>query len=156
MNTHLKVPVLVTLACLTALPVAASAQLNPDRPDFNQQLSADDWVPPAICDLDADGKNEALFVELRTHDDVGNLIRPTASVVALTDVHCYRLDKKAFDAIIRARPELAHEVSTVLAARRVGLIAAQEGLEGEARTAREKSEQARLVHGIRSFFGLEN
>ena len=51
--------------------------------DFNRQLSADDWIPPAVCDLDGDGKQEAVFVELRMQDDAGNLIQPTASIVAV-------------------------------------------------------------------------
>lgn len=79
-----------------------------------------------------------------------------ASVIALTDVVCYRLDKQAFDSIIRARPEIAAEVSKVLAGRRVELISVREGLDAAARRAREVSEQARIVASIRSFFGLDH
>jgi len=39
MNARIKGPVVAALACLTALPVSARGQLNPDRPDFTQQLS---------------------------------------------------------------------------------------------------------------------
>ena len=79
-----------------------------------------------------------------------------ASVIATTDVICYRLDKLAFDSIIRARPEIAAEVSGVLAGRRVELISVREGLDAAARRAREVSEQARIFASIRSFFGLDH
>lgn len=42
----------------------------------------------------------------------------TATVVALTDVACYRLDKEGFRHVLEVRPELAREMSDVLARRR--------------------------------------
>lgn len=41
----------------------------------------------------------------------------TATVVATTDMECYRLDKAGFEEIIRERPAIAEEISSVLAVR---------------------------------------
>ena len=41
----------------------------------------------------------------------------TATVIAESDVLCYRLDKRGFEAIIRARPEIADAMSQTVAAR---------------------------------------
>jgi small-conductance mechanosensitive channel/CRP-like cAMP-binding protein len=79
----------------------------------------------------------------------------TADVVALTDVECYRLDKEAFKKIITDRPEVVAEMSKMLAKRRVDLTAVTEGLDDEAKKAREATEQAAIFRRIRNFFGLE-
>jgi len=42
----------------------------------------------------------------------------SATVMAVTDVECYRLDKQGFGQVLAARPELAGEISTLLAQRR--------------------------------------
>ncbi|APW37030.1 hypothetical protein RD110_07300 [Rhodoferax koreense] len=42
----------------------------------------------------------------------------SATVLAVTDVECYRLDKQGFGQVLAARPELAGEISTLLAQRR--------------------------------------
>jgi len=41
-----------------------------------------------------------------------------ATVTAVSDVECYRLSKTAFDDILRRRPEIAEDLSQVLARRR--------------------------------------
>ncbi len=78
----------------------------------------------------------------------------TADVVAVTAVECYRLDKATFERVLRERPEIAVEVSNKLAERRVGLTAARDGLDEAARQAREELERARILDGIKSFFGM--
>lgn len=78
----------------------------------------------------------------------------TATVVACTDVECFRLDKDAFHRIITERPESARELSEALALRRVGLEAAKEDLDAEARERRLHAEQVRLLAKIQLFFGL--
>jgi small-conductance mechanosensitive channel/CRP-like cAMP-binding protein len=78
----------------------------------------------------------------------------TADVVAVTDVECYRLDKDGFQKIVTDRPEVIHEMSAMLAERRVGLVAADEGLDADAKSARQAKEQAAIVGRIKSFFGL--
>jgi small-conductance mechanosensitive channel/CRP-like cAMP-binding protein len=79
----------------------------------------------------------------------------TADVIALTDVECYRLEKDAFKNIITQRPEIVEEMSKMLAKRRVDLSAVQEGLDEDAKKARQATEQAAIFGRIRNFFGLE-
>jgi small-conductance mechanosensitive channel len=76
----------------------------------------------------------------------------SATVVAESDVECWRLDREGFQDIVQHRPEIASELSRILAARRVGLKAvhddkpaAREGLEGA---------QHELLSKITQFFGL--
>ena len=78
----------------------------------------------------------------------------SATVLALSDVECYRVDKDAFHNILRRRPEIAEDISHVLARRRVELDAAREGLNEEARLARLKEHQGDLLRRIRGFFRL--
>ena len=80
----------------------------------------------------------------------------SADVVAIEDVECFRLGKETFETVLLARPEIADELSAKLAVRRVELMAAREGLDGLARSAREASERARILGGIRSFFALDH
>jgi small-conductance mechanosensitive channel/CRP-like cAMP-binding protein len=80
----------------------------------------------------------------------------TATVVALTAVECYRLDKEAFNKIIVGRPEIAQEISTVLASRKVELLAVREDLDGEAKQRALEAEHRRLMGTIQRFFGLDD
>jgi CRP-like cAMP-binding protein len=77
-----------------------------------------------------------------------------ATVVALTDVECYRLDKEAFKSIISMRPELAKEIASILAERRAGLDAIKEGLSEEAKHQRIENAKVHLLDKIEHFFGL--
>lgn len=78
-----------------------------------------------------------------------------ATVVAATDVECYRLDKAGFEDIIRARPELAESMSHILSER----LHQIETLQNEYQRARSDSERAEhraaIVQRIREFFGLK-
>jgi CRP-like cAMP-binding protein len=76
-----------------------------------------------------------------------------ATVTAMTDVECYRLDAATFREIIQHRPELAERVAEVLAERRTELLAIvkQMGMEAEARTPVTKHD---LLRQIEEFFGL--
>jgi CRP-like cAMP-binding protein len=78
-----------------------------------------------------------------------------ATVVAQTNVKCYRLDKEAFQYIIERRPEMAEDISHTLAKRSVELEAVQQGLIGEAMNRHIQRRQNELLHRIRDFFGLE-
>ena len=78
----------------------------------------------------------------------------TADVVATSDVDCYRLDKHSFDKILNARPEIAAEVSALLARRRVALFSVKYELDVDGKRVREASEQQRILRKIQSFFGL--
>lgn len=77
-----------------------------------------------------------------------------ASVLAASDVECWRLRKGDFESLVRSRPEIADEVSRVVAAREVELAAAREGLGEEARRRRVQEESGVLRLRIRQFFGL--
>jgi small-conductance mechanosensitive channel/CRP-like cAMP-binding protein len=79
-----------------------------------------------------------------------------ASVVAITDAECYRLDKAGFEKILKDRPEIAHEISQLLAKRKVELVAIREGLDAAAQRARLASEQARILERMKAFFGLSS
>jgi small-conductance mechanosensitive channel/CRP-like cAMP-binding protein len=76
-----------------------------------------------------------------------------ATVMARSNVECYRLDKTALEGVLRARPELAEQISRVMASRLSALAAAiaEHGktLQMHARGPRE------LLEKIRSFFGLD-
>jgi small-conductance mechanosensitive channel len=79
----------------------------------------------------------------------------TATITALTSVECYRLDKESFHQIIKSRPEIAEDISHLLARRRVELEAVREGLNEEAKRQRMSRTQGDLLKRIRSFFTLE-
>jgi small-conductance mechanosensitive channel len=78
----------------------------------------------------------------------------TADVVAITDVECYRLDKAGFERVIHDRPEVAAAMSRTMARRRVELGAVRDGVPVESRRGEEIGEAARILGGIRGFFGL--
>lgn len=79
----------------------------------------------------------------------------SATVFALTDAECYRLDKDAFSDILRRRPEIVEDISHLLARRRVELEAVREDLNEEAMRLRLRHTQGDLLHRIRSFFTLD-
>jgi small-conductance mechanosensitive channel len=75
-----------------------------------------------------------------------------ATVVALTDVECYRLDAAAFRRLLEKRPDLATKVAEKLAERRVELVSSSEALgDRQSMIDRDKDD---LLHKIREFFGL--
>lgn len=77
-----------------------------------------------------------------------------ATVVALTNVECWRLDKEGLQEILSARPQIATEISHILASRDVELAAVREGLSEDAKNARLASTHKSLLTRIESFFGL--
>lgn len=77
-----------------------------------------------------------------------------ATVVAKTDVECYRLDRASFQALLLARPELANEVSKVVAARKPELDSARAAA-AEAMAHPPEPAQPALLERIQRFFGLK-
>lgn len=77
-----------------------------------------------------------------------------ATVIAKTKVDCYRLDKEGFRKIITERPEIASEISEILAARTVGLQAAREHLDPQSQRQRLIDKRSELLGTIERFFGL--
>jgi CRP-like cAMP-binding protein/small-conductance mechanosensitive channel len=106
-----------------------------------------------------EGRKTVAIAKLTAPDIFGEMGLMTgepriADVVATSDVECYRLGKETFEEVLLQRPEIAQELSEKLAQRRVALIAARDGLDAQAKKDRESIEQARILGGIKSFFGL--
>lgn len=72
-----------------------------------------------------------------------------ATVIAHTDVECYRIDKAGFEQILHTRPQLAEDLAGILSERNRQLVALK--LEAES----HEQHQARILDGIRRFFRLE-
>jgi small-conductance mechanosensitive channel/CRP-like cAMP-binding protein len=79
----------------------------------------------------------------------------SATIIALTDVECYRLDKENFHAILQRRPEVAQDLAHVLALRRVELDAIVGELTDEAKRQRMSHLHNDLLGRIRNFFKLD-
>jgi CRP-like cAMP-binding protein len=77
-----------------------------------------------------------------------------ASAVALSSVGCYKLGKAGLEGIMTTRPELAEDISVVMAHRLTELETTREKLGLEAARLRESENQMQLLARIRRFFGL--
>ncbi|HZW24154.1 MAG TPA: mechanosensitive ion channel family protein [Gallionella sp.] len=77
-----------------------------------------------------------------------------ATVVAKTDVECYRLDKDAFEEILLARPAIAEEVAHVLVTRRAELDSALQNLDEETLHKEIDHRHNEVLATVRRFFGL--
>ena len=77
-----------------------------------------------------------------------------ANVIAIGEALCYRLDKRGFDGIIRARPALAEILARVLAERQAANDATLQALDAEARAQAGASRAKDLVRRIQQFFGI--
>ena len=75
----------------------------------------------------------------------------SATVVAKTDVECYRLDRASFQELLASRPEIADEIGRVVGARQPELEQAREAF---ARSAAEikGGDEGKLLARIRRFF----
>jgi small-conductance mechanosensitive channel/CRP-like cAMP-binding protein len=77
-----------------------------------------------------------------------------ATVTARSDVECYRLDKSAFEDVLRARPALADEIADIMVARRLLLTTAQQDIEEWQLEHPAAEESSELLARIKRFFGL--
>jgi len=105
------------------------------------------------------GGEEKKVAELQAPSFFGEMALMTgapreATVIAKTDVDCLRVDKDDFREILARRPEIAKEISTVLAQRRVELLAVRDNLDAEAKKRKMVTEGSRILESIREFFGL--
>lgn len=73
-----------------------------------------------------------------------------ATVIAKTDVECYRIDKPSFEHIMQSRPELANEFAHILAERNQQLVAVQQN----GNHSNHAQHHAKILDGIRRFFRL--
>ena len=78
----------------------------------------------------------------------------SATAIARGDVLCYRLEKRGFDAILKARPQIAEALSQVLAARLAANDATLQALDVAARGKRASGTASELLRKIRLFFDL--
>lgn len=78
----------------------------------------------------------------------------SATVVAVTDTECFRLEKSTFREVLKERPVLAEQVAAVLTRRKAELYAVREGVSAEARLKQLASSETDLLEKIRGFFGL--
>ena len=77
-----------------------------------------------------------------------------ATALARDDVLCYRLEKRGFDAILKARPEIAEAMSRVVTARLAANDATLAALDDVARSKRASGAASDLLRKIRVFFDL--
>jgi small-conductance mechanosensitive channel/CRP-like cAMP-binding protein len=81
--------------------------------------------------------------------------RRTATVVAATDVDVLMIDKSGFQDILAANPEVAVDISALLAQRRAALHSAEEDLTTKFQAGGAEGElKADILGRIRSYFGL--
>jgi CRP-like cAMP-binding protein/small-conductance mechanosensitive channel len=78
----------------------------------------------------------------------------TASAVAQSRVDCYRLDKEGLQQVVARRPELAEDMSVVMAHRQMELSVIRERLDLETARLREAESQTQFLARIRRFFGI--
>jgi CRP-like cAMP-binding protein len=77
-----------------------------------------------------------------------------ASVIARTDVECYRLDKEAFEEIMLARPSIAEEMLQILVERRAQLDSAMQSFGKESRNKEIHNQNSEILATVKRFFGL--
>lgn len=78
----------------------------------------------------------------------------SASVIATSDVECYRLDKEAFAGIMQARPSLAEEITHILVERRAQMDSVLHHMDGQTSRQETSSQQNELLLNVKRFFGL--
>jgi small-conductance mechanosensitive channel/CRP-like cAMP-binding protein len=96
---------------------------------------------------------------LRSGDFFGEIalltgVRRTATVIALEETDCYRLDLEGVHELLHSRPEIADHISQVLARRKVELGTVRENLDADARAKMLANAQKDFFASISKFFGL--
>ena len=79
----------------------------------------------------------------------------SATVIAKTDVECYRLDRSSFQELLGARPEIAEEVGRIARARKPELDLARETF-ANAMVKTTDAKQGKLVARLRRLLGLRS
>ncbi|HXI12953.1 MAG TPA: mechanosensitive ion channel family protein [Thermoanaerobaculia bacterium] len=116
------------------------------RGSVEVRISLDDGKSSPVATLDAPnffGEGGMLTGEPRR-----------ATIVAVTEVECWRLEKDRFEEILRARPAIADEISHLLAERNVELSEVRDGLSEEAKRQHRDRENESLRERIGRFFGV--
>lgn len=105
-----------------------------------------------------DGSRKSIAV-LRAGDFFGEMglmtgEKRSATVTALEDTECYRLDKEGFQDILLGRPEIVEYISHILARRRMEYEAARDDLDQESQNRKMAHTQRAIFDRITKFFGL--
>jgi small-conductance mechanosensitive channel/CRP-like cAMP-binding protein len=78
----------------------------------------------------------------------------SATVVALSNVDSFRLDKEAFRDMLQSRPGIADQLAEDLARRRTELEAVRENLDKETQARRQAAAKSHLLDKIKRFFSI--
>jgi small-conductance mechanosensitive channel/CRP-like cAMP-binding protein len=78
----------------------------------------------------------------------------TVTATALSRVTCYCLDKAGLQHTMELQPDLAEDMSVIVAHRQIELTAAREKLDRETAFRREAESQNEILARIRRFFGI--
>lgn len=77
-----------------------------------------------------------------------------ATLIAKSSAQCYHLEKAAFEQVLRARPQIAEEISKILAAREEQLVRVQE--DAVSRPPADLSVRSQsILHKMRRIFGFK-
>jgi small-conductance mechanosensitive channel/CRP-like cAMP-binding protein len=79
----------------------------------------------------------------------------SATIVALSNVSSFRLDKEAFSKLIQDRPGIAEQLAEDIARRRTETEAVKEHLDKETQARRQAAAKSHLVDKIKHFFSIE-
>ena len=121
-----------------AITIGSVASSHQSAPNIRWENRWQEWIPG-----DFFGEMSLLTGDVRA-----------ANAVALSGVDCYKLDKSGLDGVIGRRPELAEDMSVVLAHRQMELSAVRERLDLETARLKESENQMQLLARIRRFFGI--
>jgi CRP-like cAMP-binding protein/small-conductance mechanosensitive channel len=80
----------------------------------------------------------------------------SASVIARSDVECYRIDKDVVEEMLHARPSIAEEISHILVTRRAELDAALQNLDATGAHKDLSQQRNEILSTIKRFFSLGN
>ena len=80
----------------------------------------------------------------------------SASVVAKTDVECYRIDNDVVEELLHARPSIAEEISHILVTRRAELDIALQNLDATGPHKDLSQQRSEILATIKRFFSLGN
>ena len=77
-----------------------------------------------------------------------------ASVIAKSDVECYRIDKEVVEELLHARPSIAEEISHILVTRRAELDVAMQNLDATGSHKDLSQQRNEILTTIKRFFSL--
>jgi CRP-like cAMP-binding protein/small-conductance mechanosensitive channel len=78
----------------------------------------------------------------------------SASVIAKSNVECYRLDKEAFEEVMHARPVIADEISHILVKRRAELESALQDMDAKLVQKDRATQRSEILSTIKRFFSI--